>query len=93
MRARARALVTSLTSMDADALERDALAALAAAATPDDVERVRVGTSGGRGEAQARPPRGPGSRDGHDAQRRARRIEAAFAARERSFAGQSSTGG
>jgi len=35
-------LVTSLTPMDPQALETDALAAVAAASSPDDIERVRV---------------------------------------------------
>jgi len=35
-------LVTSLTPMDAQALEKDALAAVAAASSADDIERVRV---------------------------------------------------
>ena len=35
-------MVTSLTPMDPQALEKDALAAVAAASSPDDIERVRV---------------------------------------------------
>ena len=82
MRARARALVTSLTSMDADALERDALAALAAAATPDDVERVRVQYLGRKSELKLALREVRDRETGMTLNAVRERIEAAFAARE-----------
>ena len=59
----------TVAAVDAQEVESEALSAVAAAETVDEIEQARVEYLGRKSAAQARAAGGAGPRDGHDAER------------------------